>query len=197
MKAWSRRKFFLTSLASSAAVGVGELFAVAPAAAASTPAPPAPSGKKPLIISSANGVHALDKGMAILKNGGDTLDAVIAAVTVVEDDPKDANYGARQENLTLLKAMKDQDGRELRVETLPMPAPVYFEEFRLPASYANFYIANKIVLVPTFNDSNDRVALNILAKLFPDREVVGIACRDLVLGLGTLHCMTQQQPSTR
>ena len=93
--------------------------------------------------------------------------------------------------------MKSQDGQALRLETLPMPAPVLFEDFRLPASYANFYIANKIVLVPTFNDSNDRVALNILAKLFPDREVVGIACRDLVLGLGTLHCMTQQQPSTR
>ena len=69
-----------------------------------------------------------------------------------------------------------------------MPAPVYFAGQRLPASYANFYIANKIVLVPTFNDSNDRVALNTLAKLFPGREVVGIACRDLVLGLGTLHC---------
>jgi len=118
-------------------------------------------------------------------------------VTIVEDDPNDANYGALQENLTLLKAMKDQDGRALRVETLPMPAPVYFEDFRLPASYANFYIANKIVLVPTFNDPNDRVALNTLAGLFPDRQVVGIACRDLVLGLGTIHCMTQQQPSIR
>jgi len=89
--------------------------------------------------------------------------------------------------------MKDQEGRPLRVETLPMPAPVYFDGQRLPASYANFYIANKIVLVPTFNDSNDRVALNALAGLFPDREVTGIACRDLVLGLGTLHCMTQQE----
>ena len=90
MEAWSRRKFFLTSLASSAAAGMGKLFAAAPAAAALTPAP---SGKRPLIISSANGVHALDKGMAILKNGGDTLDAVIAAVTVVEDDPKDTSVG--------------------------------------------------------------------------------------------------------
>ena len=118
-------------------------------------------------------------------------------VTIVEDNPKDANYGALQENHALLKTMKDQDGRALRVETLPMPAPVYFEDFRLPASYANFYIANKIVLVPTFNDPNDRVALNTLAGLFPDREVVGIACRDLVLGLGTIHCMTQQQPASR
>jgi len=116
-------------------------------------------------------------------------------VTIVENDPTDANYAPLQENLALLKTMKDQDGRPLRVETLPMPTPVYFDGQRLPASYANFYIANKILLVPTFNDSNDRVALNTLAGLFPDREVVGIACRDLVLGLGTLHCMTQQQPA--
>jgi agmatine deiminase len=118
-------------------------------------------------------------------------------VTIVETNSNDANYAPLQENLALLKTMKDQDGAPLRVETLPMPAPVYFDDFRLPASYANFYIANKLVLVPTFNDSNDRVALNTLARLFPDREVVGIACRDLVLGLGTLHCMTQQQPSIR
>ena len=115
-------------------------------------------------------------------------------VTIVENDPKDANYAPLQENLALLQTMKDQDGRPLRVETLPMPAPVYFDGLRLPASYANFYIANKIVIMPTFNDSNDRAALNILSGLFADREVVGIACRDLVLGLGTLHCMTQQQP---
>ena len=118
-------------------------------------------------------------------------------VTIVEDDPNDANYAPLQENLALLQNMKDQDGRALRVETLPMPAPVYFDGQRLPASYANFYIANKIVIVPVFNDSNDRVALNTLAGLFPDREVLGIACRDLVLGLGTLHCMTQQQPASQ
>jgi agmatine deiminase len=120
-----------------------------------------------------------------------------AVVTIVENDPKDSNYAPLQENLALLQTMKDQDGRPLRVETLPMPAPVYFNGQRLPASYANFYIANKIVLAPTFNDSNDRVALNTLANMFPDRQVVGIACRDLVLGLGTLHCMTQQQPAAR
>jgi len=83
----------------------------------------------------------------------------------------------------------------VRVETLPMPEPVYFNGQRLPASYANFYIANRLVLVPTFNDKNDRLALNKLAELFPNREVVGIASTDLVLGLGTLHCMTQQQPA--
>jgi len=118
-------------------------------------------------------------------------------VTIVENDPRDANYAALQENLLLLKTMKDQAGQPLHIETLPMPAPIYFDGQRLPTSYANFYIANKIVIVPTFNDPNDRVALDILARLFSDREVVGIHCRDLVLGLGTLHCMTQQQPSTR
>lgn len=116
-------------------------------------------------------------------------------VTVVEEDREDANYAALQENLGRLRAMKDQDGRTLQVETLPMPRPVYFGGQRLPASYANFYIANGLVIVPTFNDASDRVALNTLAKLFPDREVVGIHCRDLVLGLGTLHCMTQQEPA--
>jgi agmatine deiminase len=118
-------------------------------------------------------------------------------VAVVEQDPTDANYGPLRENLALLKSMKDLDGRAYRIETLPMPTPVFFDGLRLPASYANFYIANKIVLVPTFNDPNDRVAINTLSGLFPDREVVGIACRDLVLGLGTIHCMTQQQPSIR
>lgn len=113
-------------------------------------------------------------------------------VTVVEQDPADANYGLLRENLALLKARKD-----LRVVTLPMPEPVWFAGQRLPASYANFYIANALVLVPTFTDRNDRVALDTLQKLFPDREVVGVPCRDLVLGLGTLHCMTMQQPAPR
>lgn len=117
-------------------------------------------------------------------------------VAVVEENSADANYAPLQENLTLLKYMRDQVGRSLRIETLPMPAPVHFAGQRLPASYANFYIANKIVLVPTFNDANDRAALNTLAKCFPTREIIGIACRDLVLGLGTIHCMTQQQPAS-
>lgn len=116
-------------------------------------------------------------------------------VTVVESDKADANSAPLQENLALLKAMRDQDGRPLQIETLPMPAPVYFDGQRLPASYANFYIANRIVLVPLFNDANDRVALETLGRLFPEREVIGIACRDLVLGLGTIHCMTQQEPA--
>jgi agmatine deiminase len=116
-------------------------------------------------------------------------------VTIVEQNASDANYAALQDNLARLKSMKDQDGNALQVETLPMPAPVNFDGFRLPASYANFYIANRVVLVPTFNDANDRVALNLLGKHFPGREVVGINCRDLVLGLGTIHCMTQQEPA--
>jgi agmatine deiminase len=118
-------------------------------------------------------------------------------VTAVESDPLDPNFAPLQENLTLLKSMRDQDGRPLRVETLPMPVPVSFAGQRLPASYANFYIANRTVLVPTFNDPNDRLALNTLAALFPGREIVGIAARDLVLGLGTLHCLTQQEPAPR
>jgi agmatine deiminase len=118
-------------------------------------------------------------------------------VTAIEHDKSDANYHPLQENLALLRAAKDHDGRPFRIETLPMPAPIYFDNQRLPASYANFYIANKLVIVPTFNDPNDRAALNTLSSLFPGREIVGIACRDLVLGLGTLHCMTQQQPATR
>ena len=116
-------------------------------------------------------------------------------VTVMEEDQADENYAPLQENLAILKSAVDQDGKPLRVVTLPMPAPVMFEGFRLPASYANFYIANGIVLVPTFNDRNDRIALNTLAELFPGREVVGIHCVDLVLGLGTLHCLSHEQPA--
>jgi agmatine deiminase len=111
-------------------------------------------------------------------------------VTVVEPDNSDVNHEPLKENLARLRSRRD-----LRIVTLPMPEPVYFAGQRLPASYANFYIANRIVLVPMFADPNDRVALNALARLFPDREVVGIPCRDLVLGLGSLHCMTQQQPA--
>jgi agmatine deiminase len=111
-------------------------------------------------------------------------------VTVTENDRDDDNYEPLRENLKMLRTVKG-----LRVATLPMPEPVYFNGQRLPASYANFYIANGIVLVPTFNDPNDRAALNTLARLFPTRDVIGIHCVDLVLGLGTLHCMSMQQPA--
>src|SRR4051812_436360 len=116
-------------------------------------------------------------------------------VSVVEPNTNDPNHELLAENLRRLKQMTDQNGRKFRIIELPMPAPVYFRGQRLPASYANFYIANKVVLVPIFNDPHDRDALNILADLFPTRDVVGIYCRDLVWGLGTIHCMTQQQPA--
>ena len=115
-------------------------------------------------------------------------------VTAIESDPDDPNYGPLRENIGRLRAATDQDGNPLAIVELPMPGPVIFEKRRLPASYANFYIANGIVLVPVFNDPNDRVALDILADLFPDREVVGIYSGDLIWGFGAMHCMTQQQP---
>ncbi len=117
-----------------------------------------------------------------------------AVVTVVEPNPDDPNHEPLRENLERLPAARDQDGEPLEVIELPMPRPVVFEGLRLPASYANFYIGNTVVLVPTFNDPADRVALDTLARAIPDREVVGIHCLDLVLGLGTLHCLSQQQP---
>jgi agmatine deiminase len=116
-------------------------------------------------------------------------------VTVVEPNKDDPNHLPLQENLRRLHDMTDLAGRKFDVVLLPMPAPVIFEGRRLPASYANFYVANGRVLVPTFNDPADRRALGILADLFPGREVVGIHAVDLVWGLGTLHCMTQQQPA--
>lgn len=115
-------------------------------------------------------------------------------VIAAEEDPSEVNHESLRENLALLKEAKTQSGSPLRVETLPMPEPQFFNGQRLPASYANFYIANEIVLVPTFNDPKDRIALNKIAELFPQRQTVGIASTDLVVGLGTLHCMTQQQP---
>jgi agmatine deiminase len=116
-------------------------------------------------------------------------------VSVVENDPRDENYEALQENLERLRGASAADGRPLTVVPLPMPRPLVFDGVRLPASYANFYIANGVVIVPTFNDPADRVALATLAELFPGREVVGIHSVDLVWGLGTLHCLTQQEPA--
>jgi agmatine deiminase len=116
-------------------------------------------------------------------------------VTVVENNSRDINHKPLRENLRRLRATRDQDGKPLNVVELPMPRPVIFEQRRLPASYANFYIANGVVLAPVFNDPNDRIALNTLAELFPTREIVPIYSGDLVWGLGTMHCMTQQQPA--
>jgi agmatine deiminase len=116
-------------------------------------------------------------------------------VIVSEQDKSDVNYAPLKENLALLREMRDMTGRPFRVATLPMPEPVIFDGQRLPASYANFYITNNSVLVPTFNDKSDRIALATLQELFPKRRVVGIHCLELVWGLGTLHCMTQQEPA--
>ncbi len=111
-----------------------------------------------------------------------------------ETDPHDANYAALEENRERLEGLRLEDGSKPEVAFLPMPAPLFMNGQRLPASYANFYIANAAVLVPTFNDPRDRAALGLLAELFPDRPVVGIHAVDLVWGLGTLHCLTQQEP---
>ncbi len=112
-----------------------------------------------------------------------------------ESNRADDNYRPLAENMERLQGMRAEDGRRLLVVALPMPAPLFFEGHRLPASYANFYIGNTVVLVPTFNDPQDRVALGILSELFPDRTVVGIHAVDLVWGFGTIHCLTQQQPA--
>ncbi len=116
-------------------------------------------------------------------------------VTVLESDPRDENFELLQANYERLRHMTDQDGRALRVATLPMPRPVVYDGQRLPASYANFYIANAAVLVPTFNDPNDAAALQTLQQLFPERRVVGIHATEMVWGLGAVHCVTQQQPA--
>ena len=112
----------------------------------------------------------------------------------VESNRGDANYEPLRDNRRRLAKATDQDGRPLRVVELPMPQPLFFGGRRLPASYANFYIANRTVLVPTFNDPNDRLALSRINRLFPDRSVVGIHSVDLAWGFGTLHCLTLQQP---
>ena len=119
-------------------------------------------------------------------------DTILACV---EPNTADENHLPLAENLDRLHAFRNLDGKPFRILTLPMPAPVVFEGQRLPASYANFYIANSLVLVPTFNDAQDRIALNTIAACFPTRNVVGIHAVDLVWGLGTLHCLTQQQPA--
>ncbi len=116
-------------------------------------------------------------------------------VTMVEPNPKDANHAPLRANLRRLQAARDQDGKQLTVVEIPMPQPVVFEGRRLPASYANFYIANGVVLAPVFNRPNDRIALNMLAEIFPTREVVPIYSGDFIWGFGAMHCMTQQQPA--
>ena len=118
-------------------------------------------------------------------------DTVVAAV---ESNRADPNYEPLRANRARLRQMRDLRGRSLRIVPIPMPQPMFFDGQRLPASYLNFYIGNRRVLVPTFNDPNDRVALGRLARIFPTRDVVGIYAGDLILGLGAVHCMTQQEP---
>jgi agmatine deiminase len=115
-------------------------------------------------------------------------------VLAVEEDPADDNHARSMDNLKRLEHAARDASRPLRIVKLPFPRPVLMNGERLPASYANFYIANGVVIVPTFNDPNDRAALGTLASLMPDRHVVGIHAVDLVWGLGTLHCLTQQEP---
>ncbi len=128
----------------------------------------------------------------------DDLCRFVDPYTVVicqESNSSDDNHRPLSENRERLEGMRCEDGRKIGIVSLPMPSPLYFDGQRLPASYANFYISNSIVMVPTFNDPNDRKALGILSDLFPDRTVVGIHAVDLVWGFGTLHCLTQQQPA--
>jgi agmatine deiminase len=127
----------------------------------------------------------------------DDIARFVAPRTVVaawEPDPSDPNHEILRENYRRLQRATDASGQRLRVIKLPMPAPVVIHGQRVPASYANFYIFNGIVLVPTFNDPNDRVALNTLAEAMPKHTIIPIYCGDLIWGLGAIHCMTQQQP---
>jgi agmatine deiminase len=116
-------------------------------------------------------------------------------VTVVESNKKDENYLPLKENVEMLEKMKLENGKPIEVVELPMPSAVIYQDQRLPASYANFYIANKYVVVPTYRDKNDDKALSILQKYFPDRKVVGLDSTDIIWGLGSFHCLSQQEPA--
>ena len=116
-------------------------------------------------------------------------------VTVVEEDTLDENYHPLQENLKLLSKARVENGKQLNIVELPMPSAVVHEDMRLPASYANFYIANKYVVVPTYRDKNDDKALSILHQCFPERKVIGLDSYDIIWGLGSFHCLSQQEPA--
>ncbi|MNV15801.1 putative agmatine deiminase [compost metagenome] len=116
-------------------------------------------------------------------------------LTVIEENPEDENYAILQENLETLRSFRLLNGESLNIVELPMPAPVIYEDTRLPASYANFYIANDVVVVPVFNDANDQRALDIIQECFPTRKVVGINSVDIIWGLGSFHCLSQQEPA--
>lgn len=116
-------------------------------------------------------------------------------VAILEGDSKDANYGFLRDNYERLQSARDQNGAKLNIITLPCPRAIFYEDTRLPASYANFYIANEVVLVPIFDDPNDKAALAVLQDCFPSRKVIGLRCNEVVAGLGALHCVTQQEPA--
>jgi agmatine deiminase len=148
----------------------------------------------------ANNIFWLGRGIAGDDTHGhvDDLCRFVNPNTVVlcrEHDSRDANYLPLQENRERLEGMKLEDGSNIQIIPLPMPQPLYLRGQRLPASYANFYFGNEAVLVPTFNDPNDRIALGIIAEAVKDRPVIGIHAVDLVWGLGTIHCMTHEQPA--
>jgi len=115
---------------------------------------------------------------------------------IIESNSRDDNYAFLQDNYERLQSARDQNGNRMEIATLPSPAPIFYEGARLPASYANFYIANEIVLVPIFDDPMDPVALGTLQDLFPRRKVIGLRCNEVVAGLGAIHCVTQQEPAT-
>ncbi|HEY0739990.1 MAG TPA: agmatine deiminase family protein [Chryseosolibacter sp.] len=118
-------------------------------------------------------------------------------VTVVEENKSDENYEPLQENLKLLKKLRLQNGKQMNIVELPMPRPIVYDDMRLPASYANFYISNKYVIVPTFRDKNDEKALTLLAGYFPGRKVIGLDSLDIIWGLGSFHCLSQQEPEAK
>jgi agmatine deiminase len=120
--------------------------------------------------------------------------SIDTVVTIVENDPSDVNYDVLQENLDILRAVRLPDGRHLDIIPLPMPRSLSIRDERMPASYANFYVANKVVLLPVYGDPQDEAALQVLAKCFPGREVVPLDCRQLIWGLGAIHCLSQQVP---
>ncbi len=116
-------------------------------------------------------------------------------VTMIETDKQDENYQPLQDNLEALSKMRLENGRQMNIVELPMPSPVFYEDMRLPASYANFYISNRYVIVPTFRDKNDDRALTILQEAFTDKRVVGLDSTDIIWGLGSFHCLSQQEPA--
>ena len=115
-------------------------------------------------------------------------------MTAIENNKKDKNYKRLKENLKILKKSKIENGKKLKIIKIPMPKPIYIDNIKVPASYLNFYIANKIVLLPVFNDKNDKKVFLLFKKFFKSRKIIPIDCSELIWGFGAIHCMTQQEP---